>query len=134
MSYNKVIMVGNLVRDPELKILSNETVVMNCALAVTNRWTDKKTNEKRETVCFIDISAFGKPAESLADHFSKGNQILIEGELRQDTWESDGAKRSKHKIQVSRWAFTEKKDWGDKYDKDKDEGEDDEGEDDEGFF
>ena len=106
MSYCKVVMLGNLARDPELKTLPSGTSVMNTAIAVTDKWTDKQTNVKREEVCFVDISCFGERAEYFTDTGSKGKQVLIEGRLKQDTWESDGNKRSKHRIQIDSFVWT----------------------------
>ena len=105
MSYNKVVMLGNLARDPELKTLPSGTSVMNTAIAVTDKWTDKETNQKREEVCFVDISCFGRTAETFTEFLSKGKQVLIEGRLKQDTWESDGNKRSKHRIQIDKYVL-----------------------------
>lgn len=107
MSYNKVVMLGNLARDPELKTLPSGTSVMNTAIAVTDKWTDKQTNQKREEVCFVDISCFGRTAETFTEFLSKGKQVLIEGRLKQDTWESDGNKRSKHRIQIDKYKLIE---------------------------
>ena len=105
MPFNKVILMGNLVRDPESKALPSGGVVVNCGIAVTEKWTDKSTNTKREEVCFVDINMFGKTADNFIKHFSKGNAVLIEGRLKQDLWESDGNKRSKHRVQVDKWSF-----------------------------
>ena len=99
-SYNKVILMGNLTRDPELKFLQSGTPVVNFA------WTDKQTGEKREEVCFVDLEALGRQAEVISEYFSRGKPILVEGRLKFDQWETeDGQKRSKHRVKVDRFSF-----------------------------
>ena len=105
-SYNKVIMAGNLTRDPELSYLPSQMAVVDFGLAVNHRWRDKQTGQQRENVCFIDCRCFGKQAETLKQYMAKGRSILIEGRLDLDTWEGkDGQKRSKHRIFVERFTF-----------------------------
>ena len=105
-SYNKVILMGNLTRDPELKFLQSGTPVVNFAVATSESWTDKQTGEKREEVCFVDLEALGRQAEVISEYFSRGKPILVEGRLKFDQWETeDGQKRSKHRVKVDRFSF-----------------------------
>lgn len=91
---NKVFLIGNLTRDPELKYIANGTGVARFGLAV-NRTYNSTDGEKKET-CFVDITAWDKLAEACNDHLSKGRLVLVEGRLQYQSWESDdGAKRSK---------------------------------------
>jgi single-strand DNA-binding protein len=105
-SYNKVIMAGNLTRDPALSYLPNQTPVVDFGLAVNRRWTDRQTHEKREDVCFVDCRCYGKQAETVNQYMRKGRNILVEGRLEFDQWEGkDGTRRSKHRIFVERFTF-----------------------------
>jgi len=108
-SFNKVIMMGNLTRDPAMKHLPNNTPVTEFGLAINHKWKSKDGDAK-EDVCFVDCSAFGKSAETLNQYLSKGKPILIEGRLKYDTWEKDGAKRSKHTVVVDNFQFVGGKD------------------------
>ena len=78
-SYNKVILMGNLTRDPEVKFLPSGTAIANFGLAMSERYTDRQTGEQRENVCFVDIEAWDKQAELVGEYFSKGSPILVEG-------------------------------------------------------
>lgn len=105
-SYNKVILMGNLTRDPELRYLPSGTAVVQLGLAVNHTYNDRQSGEKREEVCFVDLDAFGKTAETMNEYLQKGRSVLIEGRLRFRTWETDdGQKRSKHDIFVERFQF-----------------------------
>ena len=104
-SYNKIILVGNLTRDPALSYLPSQTPVCEIGLAVNNKWRDKE-GQQREDVCFIDCRCFGKQAETLNQYMSKGRQLLVEGRLELDQWETpDGQKRSKHRVWVQSFQF-----------------------------
>lgn len=104
-SFNKVILMGNLTRDPELKYLPNNTAVCEFGLAVNHRWRDKEGNQ-RDEVCFVDIAAFGKQGETINQYMTKGRSILIEGRLKYDSWTSqDGTKRSKHSVVIESFTF-----------------------------
>jgi single-strand DNA-binding protein len=104
-NYNRVIMMGNLTRDPQLSYLPSQTPVCEIGLAVNRRWRDAQ-GQQREDTCFIDCRAFGKQAETLNQYMSKGKPILVEGRLDYDTWEAqDGSKRSKHRITIERFQF-----------------------------
>lgn len=95
---NKVIQVGNLTRDPEVKTAGSSEVA-NFAIAV-NRWV-KRGDERVKETDFFNCEAWGKTAELVGKLLSKGDKVLVDGELRQDTWESEGQKRSTIKIRVS---------------------------------
>ena len=104
-SYNKVILVGNLTRDPQLSYLPSQTPVCEIGLAVNRRWRDKD-GQQREDVCFIDCRAFGKSAETINQYVAKGRAILVEGRLELDQWETpEGQKRSKHRVFIERFEF-----------------------------
>ncbi len=105
-SFNKVILMGNLTRDPELKHLPRGTAVCELSLAVNKTWKDD-SGQRQERTSFFGCSAFGSTAENLAKYFSKGKPILIEGELTQETWEDKetGKKREKTKVRVERFEF-----------------------------
>ena len=105
-SFNKVIMAGNLTRDPQLSYLPSQTPVVEFGLAVNRRWTDRQTNQQHESVCFVDCRSYGRQAEVINQYMRKGGSILIEGRLELDTWEGkDGTRRSKHRIFVEHFTF-----------------------------
>jgi len=95
-SYNRVILLGNLTRDPELRYLPNsQTAVVDIGLATTRKWQGQDKQQHEET-CFVDCTIFGKRAEVVNKHFQKGNPIFIEGYLKFESWQAqDGSKRSK---------------------------------------
>ncbi len=96
-SYNRVILMGNLTRDPELRYTPNGTAVANFAIAVNRRF--KTEDEVREEVDFFDIVVWGKQAENCSEYLSKGRPVLLEGRLQQNRWEtSEGQKRSKVEV------------------------------------
>lgn len=104
-SFNRVILMGNLTRDPQLKYLPSGTAVCEFGLAVNRRYRDREGNQKEE-VCFIDVTAFEKRGETINQYMSKGQPILIEGRLKLDTWTGqDGQKRSKHSVVVDNFQF-----------------------------
>jgi len=98
VSFNRVIVAGNLVRDPETRFLPSGTAVTSFSLAVNRRYKSKTTNEVKEEVSFFDVVVFGKTGENCAEYLSKGRPVLVEGRLRQRSWETDGQKRSKVEI------------------------------------
>lgn len=103
---NKVMMIGNLTKDPQLSYLPSQTPVVEFGLATNRKWNDKATGEQREETCFVDCRCYGKQAETLNKYMRKGNPIFIEGRLQFDTWTSqDGQKRSKHRIFVQSFQF-----------------------------
>ncbi|MFO0260862.1 MAG: single-stranded DNA-binding protein, partial [Planctomycetota bacterium] len=92
-SFNRVILVGNLTRDVELKYTAGNTAVTEIGLAVNDRV--KKNNEWVDETTFVDITLWGRTAEVASEYLSKGSSVLIEGRLKLDSWEKDGQKRSK---------------------------------------
>jgi single-strand DNA-binding protein len=110
-SYNRVILMGNLTRDPEVRYLPSNTPVCEIGLAVNDRYQDKQSGEWVDRPNFVDCTAFGKTAENLGKFFTKGRPIMIEGKLRYDQWEDKqtGAKRSKLKVVIDQWNFCDSK-------------------------
>jgi single-strand DNA-binding protein len=103
---NRVILIGNLTRDPQLRYLPSQTAVVDFGLA-TNRRYQTASGEEREEVCFVDCTAFGRMAEVLNQYCQKGKQIYLEGRLKFDTWEDKqgGGKRSKLSVVVENFQF-----------------------------
>ncbi len=95
-SYNRVVLVGNLTRDVELRYTPAGTAVTDIALAVNERV--KKNDQWVDEVHFFDVTRWGRTAEVAGEYLSKGSPVLIEGRLKQDRWEQDGQKRSKIKV------------------------------------
>ncbi len=107
-SYNKIILMGYLTRDPELKYTQNGSPVCSFGLAVNEKYTTKG-GEKKEKVAFIDITVWGSQGENCSKYLSKGNLVLVEGKLKQDTWEQqDGQKRSKIGVTANSVTFMPK--------------------------
>ena len=108
-SFNKVIMMGNLTRDPQLSYLPSQTPVVEFGLASNRRWRSKEGDQREET-CFIDCQAFGRMAENISKYCKKGRPLLIEGRLSFNQWEThEGAKRSKHRITIDNFTFVDTK-------------------------
>ena len=106
--FNKVILVGNLTRNPELRYTPSGTPVASFGLATSRRF--KQAEELKEEVCFIDIVVFGKQAEHCGQYLSKGNGVIIDGRLQQRRWETeDGQKRSKHEVVAQGVTFLPKR-------------------------
>ncbi len=104
-NYNKVLLIGNLTRDPQLSYLPSQTAVVEFGLAVNRRWKGKD-GQARESTCFVDCRAFGVTAETINKYMTKGRPIFVEGRLDYDTWTAqDGTKRSKHRITVESFQF-----------------------------
>ena len=101
MNLNKVLIAGRLTKDPEVRNTQGGLSVCNFAIANNRKISDK------EIVVFVDVTAFGKPAEAIAQYLRKGDRILVDGRLEQETWEKDGQKRSKMKIVVDRFEFVD---------------------------
>ncbi len=95
-SFNRVILVGNLTRDPELRYISTGTAVSDVGLAVNDRV--KKGDQWVDEATFVDITLWGRTAEIANEYLSKGSPVLIEGRLKLDRWEKDGQKHSKLKV------------------------------------
>lgn len=96
--FNKVILVGNLTRDIELRYSQAGMGIANTAIATTRKFTSN--GEKKEEVCFVDITFFARSAEVANQYLRKGSKILVEGRLNFDQWEKDGQKKSKHSVVV----------------------------------
>jgi len=104
-NFNKVFLIGNLTRDPQLSYLPSQTAVVDFGLAVNRRWTGQD-GERREETCFVDCRAFGRQAENINKYLSKGRQLLVEGRLTFNSWTAqDGTKRSKHRVTVENFQF-----------------------------
>jgi len=102
---NKVILIGNLTRDPELKFLPSQTAVCEFGIAVNRTWTGQDGVKKEETT-FVDCNAFGRQAETLSKYVKKGSPLFIEGRLKLDQWEAqDGSKRSKMRVVIENFQF-----------------------------
>lgn len=99
-SFNKVILVGNLTRDPELRHIPSGTAVCEIGLAVNSYWFDKQTNTRKEETTFVDVTLWGRNAEVASEYLTKGKPVLIEGRLQLDQWDDKqtGQKRSKLKV------------------------------------
>jgi single-strand DNA-binding protein len=104
-NFNKVLLIGNLTRDPQLSYLPSQTPVVEFGLAVNRRWTGRDGEQKDET-CFVDCRAYSRLAENINKYMRKGRPIFVEGRLVYDTWTAqDGSKRSKHRIHVDNCQF-----------------------------
>src|SRR6476659_11474676 len=95
-SYNRVILVGNLTRDPELRYIPSGTAVSEIGLAVNDRV--KKGEQWVDEVTFVDVTLWARTAEIANEYLSKGSSVLIEGRLKLDRWEKDGQKHSKLRV------------------------------------
>src|SRR5215831_6772382 len=114
-SFNKIILLGHLTRDPELRLMPSGTPVASFGLAVNTpragqngpeRGGQDSPSERREEVCFVDVVAFGRQAETASEYLRKGRATLIEGRLQWRSWDGqDGQKRSKHEVMADRIHF-----------------------------
>ena len=103
--YNRVIVLGRLTRDPELKQVPSGTAVVDMGLA-SNEKFKTRAGELVERACFVDVVAWGRQAESCCKYLSKGSRVLVEGRLQLDQWESDdGQRRSKLRVRAERVNF-----------------------------
>ena len=108
MYINKVMIMGNLCKDPELKALPSGTKVVNFSIATNRVWyNDKK--EKQEAVEYHNIVAFGKQAETIDQYVKKGDSLLVEGRLQTRSWETDGVKKYATEIIMEKFQFGQKK-------------------------
>lgn len=101
---NKVMLMGNLTRDPEVRYLPSGNPVCEFGMAVNRKWAGKDGKEGEE-VLFVDVTLWGKRGEVVSEYFSKGDPIFVEGRLTLDTWEKDGQKRSKVKVTAENFEF-----------------------------
>lgn len=98
-NFNKVILLGNLTRDVEMRYTQGGTAIGKLGLAVNRRYT--QNGETKESTCYVDLTAWGRQAEILSQYTSKGSQLFVEGRLEYSTWESkEGGKRSKLEVIV----------------------------------
>lgn len=104
-SFNKVILAGNLTRDPELRYTPKGTAVCRFTLAVSRNWTGED-GQKKEEVSFIDIDAWGRQGEVVAQYMKKGRPLLVEGRLKLDTWEDKNTKQKQSKLKVVLESFS----------------------------
>ncbi len=103
---NKVMLMGNLTRDPELRYTPNNTAVANLGMAINRKWFNKQTNENQEETTFVDMEAWGRTAEVLNQYLKKGRPLYVEGRLKLDQWQDkDGGNRSKLKIVIESFEF-----------------------------
>jgi len=112
-SFNKVLLMGNITRDIELKFTAGNRPVAQIGLAVNHKWKTPE-GEAREEVMFVDCEAWGKTAEIIKQYFGKGRPIFIEGRLKLDTWQDkeSGQNRSKHRVVIENFQFVDSKPGG----------------------
>ncbi len=104
-SYNRIVLIGNLTRDPELSYTPANTAVCKFGIATNHKWRTKD-GEDREDVCFVDCTLFGRSGEAFNQYMAKGRPVLIEGRLQLSQWTTpDGDKRSKHGVLVDNFTF-----------------------------
>lgn len=106
MAFNKVILMGNLTRDPELRSTTSGSSLASFALAITRNWNNAQ-GERQEETSFIDCEAWGRTGETIAKYVQKGRQLLVSGRLRQDTWQDKdtGKNRSTLRVVVEEFSF-----------------------------
>jgi single-strand DNA-binding protein len=109
-SFNRVILAGNLTRDPEVRYTPKGTAVAKISLAINRTYTTE-SGEKKEEVSYVDVEAWGRQAETLAQYMKKGRPLLVEGRLKQDTWEDKNThqKQSKLKVVLESFMFIDSK-------------------------
>ncbi len=111
-NFNKVILIGNLTREPEMRVTPGGLSICKFGLAVNRVFTDKEGNKREETT-FVDIDSFGKQAEVISKYMAKGRPIMVEGRLKLDQWESNtGEKRSKLGVVLEQFQFLGGRDGG----------------------
>jgi single-strand DNA-binding protein len=105
-NYNKVILMGNLTRDPEVKYTSGGTAIAKIGMAINRTWTNKE-GQKQEETTFVDVDAFGRQAEVIGQYLKKGRPVMVEGRLKLDQWDDKqtGQKRSKLGVTLEGFQF-----------------------------
>ena len=105
-NYNKVILMGNLTRDPDVKYTSGGTAIAKLGMAINRTWTNKE-GQKQEETTFVDVDAFGRQAEVIGQYLKKGRPVMIEGRLKLDQWDDKqtGQKRSKLGVTLEGFQF-----------------------------
>ena len=107
--FNKVIMIGNLTRDIELKYIPSGAAIAKSAIATSHKYKTQ-TGEQKEEVCFLDFNVFGKQAEILNQYVRKGSKVMLEGRLVFEQWTAqDGSNRSRHSLRVENFKFLDSK-------------------------
>ncbi len=108
-NYNKVILMGNLTRDPELKRTSSDMAVAQISIAVNRQYKDK-TGEMQKETTYVDCEAWGRTAETMSKYLVKGRPVFVEGRLKLDQWQDkDGNNRSKLKMVIEKFEFVDSK-------------------------
>jgi single-strand DNA-binding protein len=109
-NFNKVILAGNLTRDPELRYTPKGTAIASFGLAINRKWKSE-TGESKEEVTFVDIEAWDRQAEVISQYFKKGRPILVEGRLKFDQWEDKNThqKQSKLRVRLETFSFIDTK-------------------------
>lgn len=105
--FNRIILIGNLTRDPEIRYTPSGVAVATVPIAVNSRY--RQGNEMREETLFIDAVVFGKQAESCTQYLNKGRMVLVEGRLRERRWEYEGQKKSKFEVIANNIRFLSRK-------------------------
>ncbi len=105
-NYNKVILMGNLTRDPEVRYTSSGTAIAKLGIAINRYWSNKD-GQKQEETTFVDVDAFGRQAETIGQYLKKGRPIMVEGRLKLDQWDDKqtGQKRSKLGVTLENFQF-----------------------------
>jgi len=104
-NYNRVILAGNLTRDPQLSYTANNTPVCEFGMAINRNWRSPDGTQREET-CFVDCRLYGRQAETFNQYMAKGRPVLVEGRLQFQQWQAqDGSRRSKHIVVVERFQF-----------------------------
>lgn len=109
-NFNKVILAGNLTRDPELRYTTQGTAIAKISLAINERWTDAQ-GQKKERTLFVEVDAFGKQAEVIGQYCRKGKPLLVEGRLKLDQWDdkTTGQKRQRLGVVLESFQFIDSK-------------------------
>ena len=110
MSINRVLVTGNLTRDPELRATQSGSQALSFGIAVNDRRKNQQTGEWEDYPNFVDCTMFGTRAEKLANYLAKGSKVAIEGKLRYSSWEKDGERRSKLEVIVDDIEFMSRRD------------------------
>lgn len=105
-NFNKVILAGNLTRDPELRYTPKGAAIARITLAVNRTYTASEGGEKKEEVTFVDVDIWNRQAEVIAQYVKKGQPLLVEGRLKQDTWEDKNTKQKVSKLRVVLESFS----------------------------
>lgn len=99
-SFNKVILLGSLTRDPEIRYTAGGSAVTEVSLAVNRQWTDRQSNERKEEVTFVEVTLWGRTAEIAGEYLSKGRPCMIEGRLQLDQWQEKETGKNRSKLKV----------------------------------